>query len=223
MTPIAAFYRVTLNRPRAATALCLSLGLILGLTGCGADNRSLESVHQPVVQRTDYTFDIPVSNGLSDTAAKQVSAWLDGLEPGYSDTISIDASFAVLSQHTAAQLADLVAQYGLKISSPPPVTQGTPLPGELRIILTRQSAQVPGCPDWQRPSFLTSAGQTTSNYGCATNGNFAQMIADPSDLLSGRKDKSADPNPTSSNAIKQFSDGSAAKSIAAPTSVAGPK
>ncbi len=223
MPRIASFRFGTLNRRRAAAALCLGLGLSLGLSGCGVDNRSVESVHQPVVQRTDYTLDIAVSDGLSEAEAKQVSAWLNGLEPGYSDTISIDASFAVLPQQTAVQLAELVAQYGLKISSPPPVTQGRALPGDVRIILSRQSAQVPGCPDWRRPSYATGAGQTLSNYGCATNGNFAQMIADPSDLLSGRKDKSADPNPTSSNAIKAFSAGSAAKSQVSPASTAGPK
>ena len=47
----------------APAAIALSLGLMLA--GCGgmATNRSLESVHQPVVERTNYTLDVTTGPG----------------------------------------------------------------------------------------------------------------------------------------------------------------
>ena len=52
------------SAPRAAgVALALSLGF--PLAGCGgmANNRSLESLHQPVVQRSLYTLDLTTGPG----------------------------------------------------------------------------------------------------------------------------------------------------------------
>lgn len=48
------------------------------------------------------------------------------------------------------------------------------------------SAIVPGCPDWSDAAATPSAGATGSNYGCATLGNLAAMVADPNDLVRGR-------------------------------------
>ena len=47
----------------AGCAIALSLGL--ALAGCGGmpDNRTIESVHQPVVERTNYVFDVTTGPG----------------------------------------------------------------------------------------------------------------------------------------------------------------
>ena len=50
--------------PRAlGAALALSLGL--AVAGCGGmpGNRTIESIHQPVVQRIDYTLDVTTGPG----------------------------------------------------------------------------------------------------------------------------------------------------------------
>ena len=66
-----------------------------------------------------------------------------------------------------------------------PVTPGTVSPGTVRVVVTRSSASVPGCPDWSAKSDSTLGNATSSNYGCATNANMAAMIADPEHLLKG--------------------------------------
>src|SRR3546814_1871138 len=43
---------------RAALPLLAALALPLGACQTGAENRSMDSVHQPVVSRTDYVFDV---------------------------------------------------------------------------------------------------------------------------------------------------------------------
>ena len=188
--------------------VALALGIALGLSGCWTENRTLESVHQPVVQRTDYMLDVAATDDLPDASAKQIVDWLNGLEPAYSDTISLDSGMAEPAPLVLQHISALVGRYGLTLSASASVSKGTPGAGQIRIILSRRSAEVVGCPDWRRPSFATAAGQTLSNYGCATNGNIAAMVADPADLVAGRKDKSADPNLASAKAIKDYGDGS---------------
>lgn len=52
-------------------------------------------------------------------------------------------------------------------------------------------ARVPNCPDWSSQG-KDSAASTDSNYGCAVNSNLAAMIADPADLLRGRRAEGSD-------------------------------
>ena len=54
-----------------AFALALSLGVVLG--GCGGmpTNKSLNSVKQPVVERSNYTFDIRAGQGGLDVSEQQ--------------------------------------------------------------------------------------------------------------------------------------------------------
>src|SRR3546814_11094827 len=65
--------------------------------------------------------------------------------------------------------------------------------GYLRVVVTRASASVPGCPNWDSKSSLNPVNATSSNYGCATNGNLAAMVADPNDLIKGTRDTGHDP------------------------------
>lgn len=155
------------------------------LAGCGTENRGLESVHQPVVARTDYVYDLPVpGERLSGTDAAHLGAWFDSLNLRYGDRVSVDTQ----GQGPAARdaVGRVAARYGLLIDETAPVTQGEIAARSIRVIVSRMSATVPGCPDWSRPSTATFNGHSISNYGCATNSNLAAMVADPRDLISGR-------------------------------------
>src|SRR5690606_28670750 len=65
--------------------------------------------------------------------------------------------------------------------------------GSLRVVITRASAYVPGCPDWSSKSSINFNNATSSNYGCATNSNLAAMVADPNDLIKGATNERYDP------------------------------
>lgn len=155
------------------------------LTACGTQNRSLESVHQPVVSRTDYVYDLPApSEVLSEADDIALAGWFNTLSLRYGDRISVDTqSYGPQARHAVAAV---VARYGLLLDGTAPVTQGEVPAGSVRVIVSRMNANVPGCPDWTRPSNPNFDGHSMSNYGCATNSNFASMIADPRDLISGR-------------------------------------
>lgn len=57
----------------------------------------------------------------------------------------------------------------------------------VEVILERYVVTPPACPDWSRRSGLDYANQPHSNFGCATEANLGLMIANPRDLVRGRK------------------------------------
>lgn len=155
------------------------------LSACGTQNRSLESVHQPIVSRTDYVYDLPApTDRLSDSDDRALTGWFDSLSLRYGDRVSVDAQN--YGAETRDAVSAVVARYGLLLESTAPVTQGAIPSGSVRVIVSRMTAAVPGCPDWSRPPTPNFGGHSISNYGCATNSNFAAMVADPRDLISGR-------------------------------------
>lgn len=149
-------------------------------------NPTLYSVHQPVVQRTDYALELATAgNGLGSNEAR-LRAWFDALQIGYGDRISIEQA-GYVDPAVRQDVARVAESYGLLLSDGAPVTAGSVQPGLVRVVVSRASASVPGCPDWAYAQLPGAPTSTDSNYGCAINSNLAAMIADPNDLIAGRE------------------------------------
>lgn len=186
-------------------ALALALTLGLGLAGCGGmpTNTSLYSVKQPVVERTNFTLDVNTNaSGLPISEQQRLDGWFETMDVRYGDRIAIEDP----GQNPAVTNAvrDLAARYGLMISDTAPVTNGFIEPGRVRVVITRSSASVPGCPDWSAKSDMNYNNATSPNHGCATNSNLAAMVADPQDLLEGKKGASETIIATSNKAISTY-------------------
>lgn len=151
-------------------------------------NRSLDSVHQPIVDRTDYMLDLGTGpKGLAFGEAQRLSGWFEGLGLGYGDTVSIDDPSGGRAGPARDGVATIVAEYGMLISrDPAPLTAGHPAPGVLRVVVSRAIAHVEGCPDWTPDAGTEYGGGVVSNFGCATAVNLAAQVADPQDLVRGR-------------------------------------
>jgi pilus assembly protein CpaD len=187
---------------KIATLIALSLGA----SACTTSNRGLESVHQPVVTRTDYILDVDSSSGLSSSEARRVDGWMEALRVGYGDHVSVDLPGGSAGSQTREMVSALAAKHGLLVDDIAPVTSGAIAPGAARIVVSRVKASVPGCPDWSGkldPNFNNNGG---GNFGCAVNSNFAAMIANPADMVRGADDVSSDVA-TSSNAIRNYRSG----------------
>lgn len=174
-------------RRNLASALALTLGLTLA--GCNTpssvSNRSLYSVKQPVVERTSYTLDVATGyDGLSIPEQQRLAGWFDAMDLRYGDRVSIEDP--VSNGATRAAVGAIAARHGLLLSDGAPVTQGFLNPGSARVVITRLSAAVPGCPDWSMKTDANYANATTPGYGCAVNSNLAAMVANPEDLLKGQ-------------------------------------
>jgi pilus assembly protein CpaD len=154
--------------------------------GCsGTVNRSVESVHQPVVTRADYLLDLQVAgSGLAAGERQRLAGWLTGLRVGYGDRVAIDdPTYQATGVREA--VTGVVADYGLLLAEQAPVSPAPVAPGTVRVVVSRMTAGVPGCPDHSRDSSVDYNQNTSSNYGCATNVNLAAMVANPQDLIRG--------------------------------------
>ena len=196
-----------INR-KLAGSLAISLSLALG--ACGGfptENKSLYSARQPVVERTNFTLDVNTAgDGLPVTEQRRVADWFDAMGLGYGDRISLDDPTA--SAAVKEDLAALAGRHGLLVSEGSPVTAGYVDPGQARIVVTRSTASVPGCPDWSDDYDGNYANATSRNYGCATNSNLAAMVANPEDLVRGQEVEGNAVITKSNSAIEAYRSGS---------------
>lgn len=158
----------------------------LFLSACGGTlNRGLESVHQPVVSHTDYVFDVTTDgSGLAQGEAQRLNGWLATLKLHYGDHVAVDGADA--DAGARRDIAAVVEQYGMFLTAEAPVTGAPITAGTARVIVTRSTASVPGCPDFTRYNKPEFNSNTSSNHGCAANSNLAAMVADPNDLVRGQ-------------------------------------
>ena len=191
------------NRKLAGT-LAASLSIALG--ACGGyptENRSLYSVRQPVVERTNFTLDVNTAgDGLPVSEQQRVAGWFEAMGLGYGDRIAIDDPTA--NPAVKEDLAALAGRHGLLVSEGSPVTAGYVEPGQARIVVTRSTASVPGCPDWSANNEANEYNATYPGYGCGVNSNLAAMVANPEDLISGQKGTGETVVTTSTKAIQTY-------------------
>jgi pilus assembly protein CpaD len=196
--------------------LTATLLIATSLAGCASgpsgpvtarNNPSLYSVHQPVIQRNDYVLDLDASgDSLSVSEQARLAAWLETIELQYGDRIFVDEPRDYPAAGTRAGVASLVGEYGMLLQrGSAPITGGLVAPGTVRIVVSRATASVPGCPDWGEDQIAPTV-RTSSNYGCATNANLAAMIADPNDLVVGRGGNVDRSSQTANRAIRVYRD-----------------
>jgi pilus assembly protein CpaD len=175
--------------PGSMRRLGTALGLSLALAGCGGmptENRSVDNVHQPVVEHASTTFDMPVrADGTPDpTQQHRLLKWFTTMGLKYGDHVALDDP--AQSGATHAAVADAAEQFGIVLDPVAPVTEGALAPGTVRVVVSRTYATVPGCPDWHTKSDANFSNATSTNYGCAVSSNLAAMVANKEDLVHGQ-------------------------------------
>ncbi|WOE74617.1 CpaD family pilus assembly protein [Alterisphingorhabdus coralli] len=179
---------------RTALSSAFIIGLSLAATACTsntASNRSLNSVHQPVVSRSNFALDLNVRGGsLPVSEQAKLAQWFEAMGLGYGDRVAIDDPAKNRSVRSLVEAS--AAKYGLLVADAAPITGGTIAPGDVRVVISRSSARVDGCPDWSSVSETNFNNATSSNFGCAANSNLASMVADPEDLVRGQGDGTSD-------------------------------
>ncbi len=188
---------------KIAGAIAVSLALSLSACGGMPTNRTLYSVKQPVVERTNYSLDVRAPGGGLDLSEQQrLAGWFEAMDLRYGDRVSIDDP--MMSGATRNAVAELAARHGILLSDGAPVTAGRVQPGLARVVLTRSKAHVPGCPDWSAKSDMNYNNATSPGYGCAVHSNLAGMVANPEDLITGQKGTGETIVATSNKAIDSY-------------------
>jgi pilus assembly protein CpaD len=86
-----------------------------------------------------------------------------------------------LDVRRAAIVGERLARAGIDAERSPVTT-----PAGVRVIVGRNVAVPPACPDWRKPAGDGDPSNTPmSNLGCANMRNLGLMIADPGELIAG--------------------------------------
>jgi pilus assembly protein CpaD len=158
--------------------------------------RGIDSLNQPLVERSDYVLDLAApSGGLDSTEKERLRSWFDSVGVGYGDRLSVDAPYG------SDDVAGVAAEYGLLLSDGAPITAGPVPPGTVRVVVSRTRAYVPDCP---RSDTYRGPSSVSANYGCALNSNWAAMVANPSDLVLGQTGGAGVNGETSTKAIRAY-------------------
>lgn len=184
------------------------LVLASALAGCSTyvrhdePQRGLEAVNQPVVARQDYAMDLATGDGVLPTAeALRLDGWFRSMGLGYGDTVYVGGPNADLVRGQVAQVA---GRYGLLLAAGLPAAGGPLPPGATRVVVSRISASVPGCPNWREPAYANGNNYTMPSFGCGVNGALAMMAADPNDLVYGRSAGPVSDPRTSGKAVQMY-------------------
>lgn len=189
----------TLVRLGALAVLALPLG------AQAKPNRSVDSVHQPVVSHTAFTYDVRAGadGSLSASEARRLDDWFVSIGMGYGDQVAI-VTDGYSTPSLREGIADVVARHGMLVGEDSSAAAGTAPDGSVRLVVRRAIASVPGCPDWSGKSETSWQLGATSNYGCGINGNLAAMVANPEDLVRGQSSDSDLRTATSNRAISTY-------------------
>ena len=190
-------------RRNSAAALALSLGLALSACNQPPINSSLNSIKQPVIHRDTFTLDLASgAAGLPVPEQSRLADWFDSLGLRYGDRIALDG--APGNDAAREDIAAIAGRRGLLLAESAPVTSGFVQPGSVRVVVTRTTASVPGCPDWQDRFASNLENATSDGFGCSVNTNFAAMIADPEHLLHGAEGNGETVVMSSTKAIEAY-------------------
>lgn len=184
--------------------------LALPLAACQTDgaNRSVDSIHQPVVSHTAFTYDVQAGpdGGLSASEARRLDDWFASIGLGYGDQVAMVTDAASYSPSLREGIADAVARHGMLVAEDSSAAAGAAPQGSVRLIVRRATARVPGCPDWSGKTETDMNLGAGSNFGCGVNGNLAAMVANPEDLVRGQSTDSDLRTATSNRAISTYRD-----------------
>ncbi len=162
-----------------------------------------EPVNIPVVTRAEYALDLAAPGGnIPPAEAARLSGWFAGMDLRYGDTVYVDGG--AYSEAARAQVADIASNYGILVSPGAPVTAGAVAPDSVRVVVNRNVASVPNCPNWERKSSPNYNNKTMPNFGCGVNSNLAAMVANPEDLIHGREGSGVGDATTAAKAINVY-------------------
>ncbi len=191
---------------RSTLACILLASAVAGCATPGANPaaRGVESINQPLMTRASFAFDAVAPGGsLPPEEVARLDGWFRSLELGYGDQIYLDGAYA---DPARAQVAGLAGRYGMMVSQAAPVTAGAVPAGHMRVIVSRNRAEVAACPNWGAPELSNYDHAMMPNYGCGVNSNLAAMVANPEDLFHGRAGPAASDGVAGAKAVQMYRD-----------------
>jgi pilus assembly protein CpaD len=186
-------------------AFALLLGLA-GLTACQTPVEQWQPVEAPKANkvelvRLNHTVRFaPGSANLSTTETQRLNVFLRDSEPQSSEQVVLAAAPGDrLGAARQTVIRQMLGRRGIPPTAPTSDTAPIGQRGggdEVMLAIERYVVTPPGCPNWSKPAGGDPTNTTASNFGCATATNLGLMVAEPRDLLIGRKPGPPDAEPT---------------------------
>lgn len=189
MTPWTPISRPLLTAIAVAAALALA-------TGC-ADMRddwsSVPESKEPKVNLVRYAHAVHFAAGSSHLESGELALlddFLARVQAGQTDTVVVAGAEGDAA--LAARRRDTVTAYLVhRAVQPRPGSAASAIeaagPDSVSVIVQRYAVTLPNCPDWSDRPGRNWNNTVGRNWGCATATNLGLMVADPADLLAGRR------------------------------------
>jgi pilus assembly protein CpaD len=186
--------RTSLLRSAVGPSRLAALAIVaLGVGGClpMSEWRPSETQRQgnvELVQLDHWVGFAPGEETLSTNERARLDRFLETVDLGYGDSITV----AVAGQREIARTRAKLVQAHLTsrqvearlVPTPePPPTH----PESVPVAVARYVVTPPRCPDWTKNATQDLFNTPSSNQGCANAYNHALMVADPGDLVRGRR------------------------------------
>jgi pilus assembly protein CpaD len=197
-----------MSASRSATAVLRAalLSAALALAACDSPIEQWQPVQAPKTSTVEFVrlnHTVRFAPGAAVPApieTRRLMNFVDDAEIAGGDEIYLDAAPTDrLSQARQASIRRLLSQRGIRTTALPAIAgadgERLALGDEVALQVERYVVTPPACPNWSKPPGGDPTNTVGSNFGCATTTNLGLMIANPRDLLIGRKPGPADAEP----------------------------
>jgi len=208
--------------PNRAAALVL----LLALAACDTPAEQWQAVEAPNTNTVEFVrlahsvrF-APGAASLAPPEARRLIAFIDESEiAGGEDVYFEAAAMDALAQKRQTAIRLLLSRRGIRTVAltASAVPSGQRRADEVALQIERYVVTPPACPNWSKTPGGDPTNSVGSNFGCATTTNLGLMVAEPRDLLIGRKPGPADAE-VAVRAIQNYRSG---KSTAVPAELTG--
>jgi pilus assembly protein CpaD len=197
---------MTTSRQAIAIIRAALVSTGLALAGCDTPIEQWQPAQAPKTNTVEFVrlnHTVRFAPGAAVPApaeTRRLMNFVDDAEIAGGDEIYLDAAPSDrLSQARQASIRRLLSQRGIRAVALPAIAgaggERLALGDEVALHVERYVVTPPACPNWSKPSGGDPTNTVSSNFGCATATNLGLMIANPRDLLSGRKPGPADAEP----------------------------
>lgn len=195
--------RLISRKGRQAVCRIHVLAVVAALSACAPESAHwspAQSVKLNDVRWVTFEHPIRFASGdetLGEAEKTRLRRFLALHDAGYGDDVMIGASGAASNAVEAARReAAVMAELRALDFSPrllPETPSGATSDGPaVHLVLGRYVVVPPDCPDWSKPADGDPNNRVSSNFGCATATNLGLMVANPGDLVRGRRAGPAD-------------------------------
>jgi pilus assembly protein CpaD len=182
-----------------STTACVNAGV--NYTGAEEMLRN-EVRHVRLVEAV--SFDANQQLGESEQA--RVDDFLQINDVRYGDQVSLDSGSGDNARAMHATMRKFLLSRSINLLEEGPITGPEPAAGTAILVIDRSILIPPNCSGWSINQAAGNIGTPSPGFGCSSQQNLGQMVADPQDLVDGEEMEGADPD-SASRAVREYREG----------------